>query len=202
MSKSANKKPIFKKWWFWVIIIVVIGGAAGAGASSSNEPKKVDDTGNTTASSVVASSKTEETSFTIGDMADFDGIKVKLSSAILSNGDGNYIKPDSGKKFLCLIFDMTNDSKTDINVSSLASFEAYCDDYSLNIDIMGQQSKEVDGLDSLDGTVAAGKRMNGVICYQVPEGFKKFDITFKPSFWGDKKVTFTFTGDKVDRSGL
>lgn len=203
MSNSENKKPIFKKWWFWVIVIVIIGAGAGAGVSSSNGPKKVESgSGSSTASSAVGSSAAEDTKFTIGDTADFDGITVKLSSAILSNGDGKYIKPDSGKKYLCLIFDISNGSKSDITVSSVMSFEAYCDDYSISQSIMGQQAKEVDGIGQLDGSVAAGKKMNGVIAYEVPEDFKSFDITFTPSFWGNKKVVYSFTADKVDKSGL
>ena len=41
----------------------------------------------------------------------------------------------------------------------------------------------------------SGKRMSGVICYQVPVDFEVFEINYSPNFWGNKKVTFSFRRD-------
>ena len=215
---GKNKKPVYKQWWFWVIIIILIIGIGG-GASNNDTPTKVDtaDESKETTISVDAEKEPEQkveeqadekqtaeeqSKYTIGDTADFNGIQVKLSAAILSNGDGQFVVPDEGKQFLCLIIDINNSSSADIAVSSMISFEAYCDDYSLMQDILGLQAPEVDGLNQLDGNVASGKRMNGKICYQVPVDFKIFELNYSPSFWGNKKVTFVIDSDDVDRSGL
>ena len=209
---AKNSKPIFKKWWFWVIIIIVIGGIGSAAGGGSDEPKKVasssEEQSTTTESkdsindTISETEDNSESQFGVGDTADFDGVQVKLSSALLSKGDGQFVTPDDGNLFLCLILDIKNNSSSDINVSSLMSFEAYCDDYSVNIDIFGNQAPEVDGIGQLDGTVASGKMMNGVICYQVPADFNEFELNYSPSFWNNKKVSFVVPTDEVDKSAL
>ncbi len=43
----------------------------------------------------------------------------------------------------------------------------------------------------LDGTVAAGKKMNGVIGYEVDPGWTDIEIRFTPNFWSGKEIIFT-----------
>lgn len=196
------------KWIILIVVIVIILIALGGGGD--DKPKKVSsDSGKETTSETAKSDASEkeesnkkDDTFTLGDTAEYDGIQVKLSSAALSNGDGEFVKPDDGKYFLGLVFEINNQSSKDINISSVVSFEAYCDDYSLNQDIVGLQAPQFKGLGQLDGSVAAGKKMSGVICYQVPQDFKSFEISCTPDFWGSHKVTFEFNRDKVDASAI
>lgn len=206
----CRKKQKGKGGLIAVIVIVILIIIIAAAASGDDEPKKVASSDSTSSSSVKSDSsstkkkeKNDDTTFTVGDTADFDGVKVRLSSAIVSKGNkSKYITPDDGKYFLELIFDIENDSDEDITVSSMVSFEAYCDDMSIDEDYTGEEAPEVDGLDSLDGDVASGKKMNGIMTYQVPKDFKKFEISYQPDFWGDKKVTFEIPSDKVDWSSV
>lgn len=196
--------------WIIIAVIVIIIIAAAAGSGGDDSPKKVE--GDSQSSTTSASGNTDgneqednesdASTFTIGDTADFDGIQVTLSSAVLSDGDGQYITPDDGKYFLILTFSIDNQSDEDISVSSLASFEAYCDDNSINEDLMGQQVPEAGGLDQLDGDVASGKKMNGIISYEVPRDFSTFEVRFTPSFWKDNEAVFTFSRDDVDSSSV
>lgn len=210
MSIEEKKKKGGKLKWIIIVIVLIaiIGTVAGGG---SKEPKKVTSTNsdstsvdNADDSTTSESVNTEpmDTDFGIGDTADFDGVQIKLSSAILSKGDGKFVRPDNGKYFLELIFYIDNQSSSDISVSSMVSFEAYCDDFSLNQDLIGYQAPEVDGISQLDGSVAAGKKMNGVISYQVPQDFSTFEISFAPSFWRNNKVTYSFSREDVDASAI
>lgn len=197
-EKQTKKKGGKLKWIVIAVIVVIILVAIG---SSNKQPKKIsaessNESGNT------ANADSKDVTFGIGDTADFDGVQVTLTSAILSKGDGQFVTPDDGKYFLELVFDIDNQSSSDISVSSVASFEAYCDDFSLNQDFMGYQAPEVDGIGQLDGSVAAGKKMNGVISYQVPQDFTNFEISYAPSFWGSNKATFSFTSADVDTSAV
>ena len=139
MSIEEKKKKGGKLKWIIIVIVLIaiIGTVAGGG---SKEPKKVTSTNsdstsvdNADDSTTSESVNTEptDTDFGIGDTADFDGVQIKLSSAILSKGDGKFVRPDNGKYFLELIFYIDNQSSSDISVSSMVSFEAYCDDFSL-----------------------------------------------------------------------
>ena len=42
----------------------------------------------------------------------------------------------------------------------------------------------------LDGTVAAGKKFNGVIGYEVPADWKELEVRFTPDFWSGKEIIF------------
>lgn len=202
----CRKKQKGKGGLIAVVVIILLIIIIAAAASGDDEPKKVSSSENTSSSTSSTSQKKEkkkDTTFTVGDTADFDGVKVKLSSAIVSKGNkSKFVTPDDGKYFLELIFDIENDSDDDIAVSSVISFDAYCDDTSIDQDLIGQQADEVDGLGQLDGKVASGKRMNGVISYQVPKDFKKFEITYAPDFWDDKDVTFVIPRKKADWSAV
>jgi RNA polymerase subunit RPABC4/transcription elongation factor Spt4 len=201
------------KWIAIAIIAIIIISAIGSGGKKK-EPQKVDSSNKTT-ENVVSTTQEEKNqkddsketaveekiTFAVGETADFNGVQVTLSAAILSNGE-QYFKPDDGKYFLGLIFDIKNDSSKDITVSSLVSFEAYCDDFSINQDFVGSNAPEWDGINQLDGSVATGKRMNGKIVFQVPKDFDTFEINYSPSYWGNSKATFIVTSESVDRSAV
>lgn len=194
---AKNKRPIYKKIWFWILIVLLIGSFATGNVKSSDETNVA-----TPSEKITESQSTVKSTFTVGETADFNGIQIKLSSSVISCGDAAFVKPDNGNLYLGMIFDINNDSSTDINISSIVCFEAYCDDYSINSDILGYQAPEWDGLNQLDGSVASGKKMNGIIVYQVPEDFKEFEIRVKPSFWSGKEATFKFTSDQCDWSSV
>lgn len=201
-KNKGSKIPIV----IGVIVVLLIIGALSSGGNS--QPQKVNDGSTSGAASGTASdaggtaqSQGAPESFSIGDTADFDGIQIKVSSAVLSKGS-EFVKPDDGKLFLGVIVDIVNNSSNDINISSMANFEAYCDDYALNQDILGYQAPEIDGFSQLDGSVAAGKKMNGVIAYQVPEDFKTFDLSISPDFWSSQNVKYTFTKGDCDSSAI
>ncbi|MGN0241675.1 MAG: DUF5067 domain-containing protein [Candidatus Weimeria sp.] len=184
-----------------VILVIIIAAAAG----SDNSPKKISSSGSTSDSDSgsKSTSKEDDDTFGIGDTADFDGVQVTLEKALLSKGsEKDFVTPDDGKYFLELVFDINNNSSDDISVSSVISFEAYCDDTSIDQDIIGLQAPEVKKYGQLDGKVAKGKKMNGVICYQVPKDFKNFEIRYTPDFWGDREVIFKVPAKKVDSSAV
>ena len=60
-----------------------------------------------------------------------NGVKVTLVRMQKQVMVPQYLTPSAGNIFVTLEFEIENDSSSDINVSSIASFEAYCDDYSV-----------------------------------------------------------------------
>lgn len=114
-----------------------------------------------------------------------DGISFTLLDVKESKGD-SFSKPDSGKIYVLAQFLIENKTKKDCNISSMLSFDAYCDgfacDYSFGAMLV------VD--DQLDGTVAAGKKMKGWIGFEVEKGWKEFEIQVKPDVWSSEKLIF------------
>ena len=72
----------------------------------------------------------------------------------------------------------------------MLSFEAYVDDYSTNMNLSALLSVDKS---QLDGSVAAGKKMNGVIGYEADSDWSSIEIRFKPDFWSGSEFTFVYS---------
>ena len=171
-----------------VVVLVVIAAFAGGGESST--PQKVESTSGTSQSASQASqaqSQPEQTVFTVGDAVELNGVKTTLLSAEEYPGK-QYMMPTDGNVFLVCQFEIENDSSAEINVSSMVSFNAYCDDYSVNLSVTGEMLE--DSWKTLDGTVAPGKKINGVIAYEIPQDWQKMEISYTPSYWSGHDVQF------------
>lgn len=171
------------------ILIGVVGGSSDSSTSSSSASSTTAAASSETTSQTETAAPTPEpkTTFTVGETAEDRDIKVTLVSVEQSTGN-QYLQPADGKVFEILEFEIENNSSSDITVSSLVSFEAYCDDYSVNMDLTANVLYK--DKNQLDGSVAAGKKMNGIIGYEVPADFNTLEVTFTPSFWSNHSITF------------
>lgn len=209
-KETKPKKKKGKGCLITVIVVLVLMALAGAmGGGSDDTPTKVETTAagseetaaeeteeaiavETTAAETTAEETTSDPVFGVGETAELNGVQVSLLSATQSNGS-QFAKPDDGNVFMILEFEIANNSDKDISISSIVNFEAYCDDYSVNQDFTATLAPEAEGKNQLDGSVAAGKKMKGIISYQIPADFSKFEITVSPDFWRGKGIDFVVT---------
>lgn len=174
-----------KKKNVWLIVgIIVAVLIIFAAVSGSNEPKLVDTNNPSPAN------QTTKTTFNVGETAELNDIVVSLVDVKESTGS-TYNKPKDGNVFLLCEFEIANNSKSEITVSSMLSFEAYCDDYTCTYSLSALIEKG--NKNQLDGNVAPGKKFNGVIGYEVPADWKEMEIHFTPDFWNGKDFTFVAT---------
>lgn len=129
---------------------------------------------------------TEKKTFGVGETADLNGISVKFDSCTESNGS-EFTMPNDGNVFLICEFSIDNQSNKDIAISSIASINAYVDDYSTNLSLSALLATDKT---QLDGAVAAGKKMAGVVGYEVSKDWKEIEIRFTPDFWSGNEITF------------
>lgn len=184
-KNKSRKKPIYKKWWFWVIIVVVILAIAASGGSS--KPTKVGENDPIADTSQASDALgTADTTFAVGDKVELNSIVVSLDS-VTESGGSTYNKPSDGNVFALCTFTIENNSSSEINISSLLCFDAYCDGYACNYSLSAQL--ESDG-NQLDGTVAAGKKMKGTIGYEIAADWSELEIHFTPDFWAQKDIVF------------
>lgn len=155
------------------------------GSTGDSDPKKV----GTSDSYVEYNAPQAEDKFTVGDIVELSGVQVTLKSVTESNGE-QFFSPDPGNVFLICEFNIENYSSSDVSVSSLMCFEAYIDDYAVNMDLSATTSSDKN---QLDGTVASGKKMNGVIGYQAPSNWSEIEIRFTPDFWANRDIIFTYS---------
>jgi len=165
----------------WIIVVVVVIIAISAFTGGDDEPKKVGD-----AQSEKQETEEKKDTFTLGEIAELDNVRVTLTDYKESTGS-EWNKPSDGNVFVLVQFEIENNSKEEIAVSSMLSFEAYADDYAANLSIGALTENEET---QLDGTVAAGKKMKGWIGYEVPSDWKKFEVQFVDSIWSSTPFKF------------
>lgn len=170
-----------------VAVCILIGafGASKGGASSSASSAA----GGSASTAAAVTEQAPTATYTVGDTVDKNGVKITLVSAEKNSGT-EFLKPADGNTFVDLTFEIENGSSSDINISSIVCFEAYCDDYAVNQSLSGAA---VNGASTLDGAVASGKKINGVISYEVPADFSELEVTVKPDFWSGDETTFVIS---------
>lgn len=203
IAKSAKTCPHcgakVKKHTVLGIILIIFGVCAIAAAmgGGSDEPQKIGDT-NTSRNESVESAGNENSQkdttqtqslFHVGDIVELNGVTVTLLSVDESSGN-QFMTPEDGNVFVTFEFDIDNQTDSDIAVSSMLSFEAYFDDYSTGISLSAMVSSEKS---QLDGNVAAGKKMTGVVGYEAPADWKTAEIRFTPDFWSGKDIIFEYS---------
>ncbi len=187
IAKSAKVCPACgakqKKHIVLGIILVIIGLSIIGAALGGNSPQKV---GTMDTQGSLESTASQDKEFTTGDVVALNDIEVTFVSCLEINGN-QYFSPETGNVFLLCEFVIDNKSSKDIAVSSLASFEAYVDDYSTQMSLLATMSADKN---QLDGSVAAGKKMSGVVGYEVPNNWETLEIRFTPDFWSGQSITF------------
>lgn len=179
-----------------IILFTVIGAVEG-----SNEPKKVETPEQSKSTNIIstkapeqttAPKKDEKTAFLVGETAELGDVQVTLKGVTESTGSA-YNKPGDGNVFVICEFDIANNSNGEIAVSSMMSFDAYCDDYACTFSLSALMEKG--SKNQLDGTVAAGKKFSGVVGYEVPADWQELEINFTPDVWSGKNITFIATNN-------
>ena len=128
--------------------------------------------------------------FKLGDAVELNGVTVSFIAVEKSNGS-QFNKPEEGNEYVLCEFEITNNSKEEVSVSSMLSFEAYCDDYTCEYSLGALMEKGKK--DQLDGSVAPGKKMKGVIGYEVAKDWKELEIHYTLDVWTDNKIVFVAT---------
>ena len=129
----------------------------------------------------------EKTEYGVGDTLTQNDITVTFLGVTETRGSA-YNKPSEGNVYVLCEFEIANNKSTDLGVSSMMNFEVYCDDYSTSLSLgalieSGNKSQ-------LDGTIAGGKKMKGVVGYEIPADWAELEIHYTPSALFAKEFTF------------
>lgn len=177
-----------------ILLIVIVISAIIANGEKNDEPALVDqNTQGSTSDTQSPAPDTQDTVqpavFTKGDVVSLNDINVTLVDVVESTGS-TYNKPTSGNVFVTFEIEIENKSDKEIGVSSLMMFDAYFDDYAANLSIMAITDS---GKTQLDGTVAAGKKMSGVVGFEAPADWSVAEIHVTPDFWAGDDIIFQVT---------
>ncbi len=123
----------------------------------------------------------------IGDTLEMKNVRATLTDVRISQGS-QFSTPEEGNEFVIYELEIENCSDEEIAVSSLLCFTAYADDYKLEFSLSAMTQ---DKGQQLDGTIAAGKKLKGVVGFEAPEGWSTTELHFKPSVWTGSAFVFT-----------
>ena len=189
IAKNAKNCPHcgakIKKLSPVLIVAVVVIAIIIVATSGNNEPTLVESGNNASTQTTTAEATKNE--FQVGDTAALNDVNVCLVEVTESNGS-QYNQPNDGNVFVLCEFEIANNSDEEITVSSIMSFEAYCDDYACTFSLTALMEKG--NKNQLDGTVAPGKKFNGVIGYEVPADWQKLEVHYTPDFFNGKDIVF------------
>ena len=181
-AKNKKGHPVL----FGIIALFVLIGMVGS-MGDQDTPEKVETPHTSHTETTVGTKHEEKTEFYVGETAELKGVQVTFVNTVESTGS-DFNQPADGNVFVLCEFEIANNSDREINISSIMSFEAYCDDYACTFSLAALMEKG--SKNQLDGTVAAGKKFNGVIGYEVPADWNTLEIRFTPDFWSGKEIIF------------
>lgn len=189
-EEKVKKKGSCLKTLLIIFGVFIILGIIGSALGGDNEPKKVADKNVEDSQKPEKEVKEEKTIFSIGETAEMNDVQITMMSYEESTGS-EFNTPAEGNVFVLVNFEIANNSDSELLVSSMASFEAYADDYALNYSLNALLDKQ--DSTQLDGTVASGKKMNGWIGYEVPADWKNLEIHFTDNVWSSNKFIFNIS---------
>lgn len=140
-----------------------------------------------TAGSSQTEDKKEET-FGLNESATFKDLKFTATEIKESEGE-DFFTPESGNVFVGVKFEIENISSEEQALSSLLLFEAYADDvkcdYSINAACAFDNG-------TLDGDLAAGKKMVGWYAVEVNKDWKTIELEVQSSWLSNNSAKFVF----------
>ena len=174
------KKSMFKKVAAVLAAILLLASLTGCLDSAP---------GKETNGTPQGSTGKEEQTFALNETAVFDTLKITATEIKESKGD-TFFSPEAGKVFLGVKFTIENISDTDQTVSSLLLFDAYADDVACSLSFTAGAAF---GSETVDGTIAAGKKLVGWYSIEVPKEWKTVELQVKANWLSNASAKFIFT---------
>lgn len=176
----------------WLILSIGLAGRDEAPSSDvknvTSEQESNEDSGNHDLDMAEESNK--ETEFSIGEIAEYKDLRVSVIGYEESKGN-DWGTPSDGNIFVFPEIEISNGSDEEISVSSMISFECYVDDYKTDFSSNAFMAISVDDKkQQLDGSVAPGKRLKGILGIEAPENWRVIEIYYKENVWLDSNFSF------------
>lgn len=122
--------------------------------------------------------------------AAYNGIEITMDSYVESEGD-DWSVPTEGNEFMFVHMTIVNQTSDDLVISSMASFENYCDDTKLDYSAAAFTAlATTSDQPKLDGTIAPGETLEGYLSLEVPLNWSTIEIRYTDKIWSDDAVHF------------
>lgn len=169
-----------------------------SGSSSSQKTGAIETTAEVTAEAVTEPQTTVPSAVGPGNYIESGNLKISFEMAKqydeIQQSEYLTAKPEEGKKYLVLFFEVENISSEEQNIN-MFYHKSYLDDYEID-----QKALLVnpEGYDMLSGNLAAGKKLKGYVCYEVDPDWQKLEFTYTDGISSDsEKYDFVVTPDEL-----
>lgn len=135
-----------------------------------------------------------QTNFQVGDIVSIgDSVLTVLGWENIEPND--FIKPESGNKFIAVELLIVNQDDSPASISSMLQTELKdADARRYQVDLMAAGVTDSGGI---DGELAPGERIRGKVPFQVPEGAKSLQFGFDANIFGAQKITINLPDEPV-----
>lgn len=195
-KKKSNKGIIIAIVIGIIVLIGLFGGNSESETKSndskSNNLKAVEDKEVIEVNEEVENINVDkkEAKYTIGEIAEYNNVNITLLGYEESNGN-DWGTPAEGNVFVYADFEIENNSDEEISISSMMSFENYCNDYKLDYSSNALMALSTeDNTNQLDGSISPGKKMRGTLGLEVPSDWKVIETYYKDNVWLDSNFSF------------
>ncbi len=152
----------------------------------SDSPKK--ETSDIQSSAENTDAENEEESFHLNETAVFSDLKF-TAAEIKESGGELLFGPESGNVFVGINFEVENISNEEQTISSLLLFDGYADDIKCEYSLSAAAAF---GAETLDDTLAPGKKMTGWYALEVPENWTEIELHVKQNWLSSSSAKFVF----------
>ena len=172
-------KKVFATCYVGTLVVLGLYATFGASTDKKESPKIV----KAIQTEVEQPTKDKVTRFTIGDTIINRDYKLTIEGASIIVSDNKYAQPNENCEFIEVDLTVENTSNDTLNVNPFY-FTSYADGFSIdnyNTDIYMATSKN-----RLSADLDIGKKVKGVLCYEVPNDWSELELFVKLSdYFGD-----------------
>lgn len=129
----------------------------------------------------------QKETFGLNEAAVFKDLKFTATALEESKG-ADFFEPESGNVFVGVQFTIENISGEEQSVSSVLLFDGYVDDIKCSYSLSAGMAFG----DSLDGSLAPGKKLVGYYALEVPEGWQKLELDVQSNWLSSNSARFLF----------
>ena len=162
-------------------------------SNDDNQVESSDD--NQSSSNDESQDAVQDERFSVGDTATFSNLKITAEEIILNDtwkdDEWSFFEPSEGKMFVAVKFTIENISNDHQNISSILLFDAYADGVKLEYSFGAAHGLE----GTLDGEIAAGRRMVGYYGAEISENTKELELEVRPNWLANSRSRAMFAFD-------
>lgn len=190
-ADPKKKKKKHKKSLPFIVLVLILIIIAAVFLFSKMHTSSDNPSGS--ASGTSAPKKTADATKEIykqNETAAYNGVEITMDSYVESEGD-DWSVPTEGNEFMFVHMTIVNQTSDDLVISSMASFENYCDDTKLDYSAAAFTAlATTSDQPKLDGTIAPGETLEGYLSLEVPLNWSTVEIRYTDKIWSDDAVHF------------